>query len=301
MAATVNTEIWAADIAANLFPDDSFVARAIDDSMWVNNKTVNRPQSGAVPTVVRNRATVPATAVQRADTNASYDISEFTSDPTLVRDIEEAETSYEKRQSVLRDHNGEINRKVSNFLLTQWCPTLVPQIIATTGTARTAAAPGATGTRKALTKAEILRIKAIFDAQEIPQGGRYLVLDAAMHADLFTDSQILSREFMDNPNLEKGTIGRLFGFDLYMRSSVGRMATGNAAAKDMDAANATTDNAFALAWHENFVTRALGEVNVFANENDALSYGSIFSALVRAGGNKYYSGQKGIAALVEVV
>jgi hypothetical protein len=301
VAVNVNTEVWAADIAANLFPNNSFLARAIDDSMWVSNKTVNRAQSGAVPNVVRNRSSVPATATKRTDTNASYDISEFTSDPTLVQDIEEAETSYDKRQSVLRDHNEEINRKIANFLATQWCPSLAPQIIATTGSVRTAGAPGATGTRKALTKTELLRVKALFDAQEIPQGGRCLLIDAAMYNDLFFDSQILSREFMDKPNLERGSIGFLFGFELYMRSSVGRMATGNTGAKDMDAANAATDNAFALAWHENFVTRALGSVKVFANEDDALSYGSIFSALARAGGNRYYATQRGLAAIAEVV
>lgn len=304
MASTILTEVWADDIAANLFPDNSFMARAIADDEWVNNRTVNRPQSGTAPNVVRNRTVFPAPAVQRNDTNASYDISEFTSDPTIIRDIEEIETSYAKRQSVLRDHNKQLNRQVANYLATIWCPTAAvapAQIISTTGTARTGAAPGATGTRKALTKAEILKLKAIFDAQEIPQQGRYLLLDSAMYNDLFFDSQILSREFMETPNLEKGTIGNLLGFNLYMRSSVGRMATGNALAKDPSAANTATDNAYALAWQEDFVTRALGDIKIYANEDDPSYYGSVFSAMVRAGGNKYYAAQLGIGALVEVV
>jgi hypothetical protein len=305
MATTIQKEIWVADIAANLFADNTFMARAYSDDENIENKVVNRPNAGAKPGTSRNRSSFPATISQRTDLNGDYNIHEFTSDPTLIRDIEEAEVNYNKRMNVLQEHINTLNEDIASFLLTVWCPTAAvapAQILSHTGTAtRASSAPGATGTRKVFTKEDIRRATRIMNAQEIPQSGRYCILDAQQYDDLLADPLLLSREYMDTPNLATGSIGKIFGVELYVRSSVGRMATGNTLAKDPKAANAATDNAFGLVWHESMVSRALGEVKVFADEDKPEFYGSIFSALARAGGSSYYRTQRGIIALVEVV
>jgi hypothetical protein len=305
MAVAIQKEVWVADIAANLFPDNTFMARSVNDDQYVDNKVVNRPNAGAKPGTSRNRSSFPATIVQRTDTNGDYNIHEFTSDPTLIRDIEETEVNYNKRQNVLSEHINTLNEDIANFLLSVWCPTnalAAAQILAHTGVAtRTTAAPGGTGTRKVLTKEDIRRAVRILNAQEMPQGGRYCILDAQQYDDLLADPLLLSREYMDTPNLATGSVGKIFGVELYVRSSVGRMATGNTLAKDPKAANAATDNAFGLVWHESMVARALGEIKVFADEDKPEYYGSIFSSLARAGGATYYRNQRGVIALVEVV
>lgn len=296
----LQTEIWVGDIAPNLFPDQSFAVRSIDDSAFVDNKTVHLPQAGAVPNVVRNRSSYPATIAQRTDVEVTYNLVEFTSDPTHITDIDEIEVSYAKRQSVLREHIEQVRAKMFAYLLSLWCPSLAGQMVSTTGATRPGAAPGATGTRKAMTKADVAKIKLLFDSQDIPSDGRTLLLDASMYNDLISDSTLTNREFTQATSAP-GSVGNLYGFDVMLRSSVGRMATGNAGSKDPDAANVATDNAFGLAWHRDYVRRALGDVKVYADEDKPEYYGSLFSTMARAGGAKYYTNQRGIAALVEVV
>lgn len=294
------TEIWASDIAAQLFRDNTFLRRSKNDDAFVDNRTVHLPQSGAKPNVERARAILPAVITQRTDTIVDYDLIEFTSDPTLITDIDEIEVSYDKRASVLGDHSMQINDSIADYLAYAWAPSLASNIISTTGsTSRAASAPGATGTRKILTKADVLSAKVFMDRNDIPLDGRFLLLNADMYNDLLQDSTLLNRDYMTTPNLETGSVGRLFGFEIYVRSLVGRYGTGSVTPKDPTAANATTDNAYGLAWQQNFVRAAKGGVKVYADENKPEYYGSIFSAMSRAGGSKAYSNQRGVCALVE--
>jgi hypothetical protein len=300
MALQLQAEVWASDIAPNIFPDNSFTSKSVNDSIWVSNLMVNLPQSGAVPKVVRGRTQYPAQITRRTDSNNTYNLVELTSDPTLITDVEETEVSYQKRQSVLFDHNEQLSFSAADYAIFKWCPTVSANIIATTGGTRTSLAPGTTGTRKALLRADIVKAKVAMDSANIPQKGRYMLIDAQMHADLLADTTVTSKDWsFDYNNLMDGYVGRLLGFDIFMRAFVGRMATGNTGAKDPDSANATSDNSFGLCWQESYVRRALGEIKVFANEDDATLYGSAFSALVRTGASPRYTNFRGIIALAE--
>lgn len=296
----IQTEIWATDLAANLFRNNSFLRRSRNDDAFVENKTVHLPQSGSKPGVERNRASRPASIGERTDTVVDYDLHEFTSDPTLITDLDAIEVSYDKRSSVLNDHSLTLNDSIADYVAYVWAPSQAGNIVATTGTTtRPGSAPGATGNRKILIKDDVLKIKAAFDGADIPMDGRFLLLNAQMYADLLSDKDLLNRDFMLTPNLETGSVGRIYGFEVYVRSLVGRYATASTTPKDPTAANATTDNAYALAWQQNFVRAAMGAVKVYADEDKPEYYGSVFSAMVRAGGSKAYSNQRGIMALVE--
>ena len=83
-----------------------------------------------------------------------------------------------------------------------------------------------------------------------------------------------------------------------MRSRV-RRYTSAKAAKKWDTAGAATDAAAALAWHEQSVCRALGEVVAYENEGDPTYYGDIYSFLVRAGGRIMRSDNLGVVALMQ--
>ena len=57
--------------------------------------------------------------------------------------------------------------------------------------------------------------------------------------------------------------------------------------------------AAALAWHDQAVCRALGDVEAFENERDATYYSDIYSFLVRAGGRIMSKDSVGVYALVQ--
>lgn len=296
----LQTEIWVGDLAENLFPDNSFMRRSQNDDIFVENKVVHLPQSGTVPNVVRNRSTLPAVITERADADETYSMSEFTSDPSLIRDIDAIEVSYPKRQSVLYNHQMQLDRKMADYIAYIWGVSQAAQIVATTGDDRTVGiASGATGTRKKITKADILKAKAIMDRMDVPSEGRYLLLPSDMYNDLLEDMDLLSSRYMPQGNLQTGTVDKLYGFEIYTRSQVGRYNLNNVNPKDPDASDAANDNAYAIAWHPMFVRAALGGVKVYADEDKPEYYGSVFSTMARAGGHHTYTNQRGVVSIAE--
>ena len=65
----LNREIWINTITENFYPDNSFMAKSIDDSAFVNNKTVHIPNAGKPSSVVINRSEKPAKIKEREDTD----------------------------------------------------------------------------------------------------------------------------------------------------------------------------------------------------------------------------------------
>jgi hypothetical protein len=300
----VQTEVWARDIKEQLFPDDSWVARSESDDAFVDNKTVHRPVAGALPTVERNRSTIPATPAGRTDVTVDYDLSEFTSTPTLIKDIEEIETSYEKRASVLRQHVRQQNLYCANWLQYVWSATDAAGIIRTTGADRVAQVTGATGNRKAITLDEFFAAAALLDDMDVPEEGRVVLLPSFMYNDLLASEYetLLRLEFTGKARLTGRDLRELAGFAIYKRGKKNVLSYTNAATpvpRDPAASALTTANAAALFWHPEFVCRAKGMVKAYADENKPEYYGSIFSTMVRAGGAKCYTDGTGVVAVVE--
>lgn len=297
----LQTEIWARSIARKLFPVNMFMGQAIDDSPFVSNKVVHLPQEGAVPGVVRNRATLPATIAKRTDNEATYNLDEYTSNPSLITDIEEIETSYAKRESVLSQHVKELNRQMAEWMAYHWAPDQADNYVRTTGADRVAFVSGATGNRKKVALADILSAKRILDNMDAPDdGGRYMLIPSEMYNDLLEIDKVLSAEYNQSGRLPNGIVNEIFGIKIYKRSS--SISYSNAATPVLrapDASALTTANAGILIWHKDFVRRALGNIKVYADEDKPEYYGSVFSAMARAGGRKAYADQTGVVAIIE--
>ena len=296
----ISKEIWSRDIADKLFPNNSFTAAAINDAAFVDNYKVHLPQAGTNPTVERNRTVLPATISQRTDTTVEYELSEFTSDPTLITDLDAIEVSYDKRQSVLRAHIEQLNKEMTDWISYWWGPTQAANIVRTSGASRAAFVSGATGNRKKVALADILNAKRKLDNMDVPMDGRVLVVPGEMYNDLLEISNVLSAEFNQTGRLPDGVVNRIFGFDIFIRSSLVSYTNAGTPARRLPGAVALTSaNASILAYHRDFVRRALGGVKVYADEDKPAYYGSIFSAMARAGAAKAYTDETGVVAIVE--
>jgi hypothetical protein len=300
----IQTQIWAMDIAEKLFPEDSFMAQSISDDAWVNNKTVHLPQAGALPTVERNRSSLPATPGQRTDTTGEYDLDEFTSTPTLITDIEEVETSYNKRNSVTNSHSREINKQIANWMAYHWAPTAAAAMIRTSGSDVVSNVEGATGNRKALAIEDIFKAKQLLDDMDVDQNGRNILLPAHMYNKLIETNwkDLLSMDISGQARVQSGSLQAIFGFNIFLRGKKNILTYSNAATpvKREPGSNAlTTANAGALVWHPDFVRRAKGGVKVYADYDKPEYYGSTLSAMARAGGRQAYTDGTGVVAIIE--
>jgi hypothetical protein len=299
----LNKEIWLSTIQENFFPDNSFMVKSIDDSQFVNNKTVHVPNAGAPSGVVINRADSAKGAnsgmARRTDNDLTYSIDELTTNPVYLPEIEMVELSYDKRQSLLANDRQQLQDTAAQNLLYNWY--VKANAIETTGSARAChTSSTATGTRKAITKLDVLAIATEFNKMNVPAEGRYLLLDAVMYADLLdalTGTELSA--FLASANAQAGTVGRLFGIDILTRSQVLKCKANKDLLKYTDTAIAA-ECAVGLAWQKTCVSRALGELKMFACTDDPNWYGDMYSFLLREGGSPRRYDKLGIIPLVEV-
>lgn len=294
----LNKQIWLTTIMENLYPDDSFASKSVDDSAWVDNKTVHIPNAGAPSSVVKNRTTKPATVKTRQDFDLSYDIDEFTSDPIHIPDVDKVELSYDKRRSVLANDSSELGRQVHENLLQKWYSGVK---ISTTGENTNAhTSNAATGTRKKITKEDVHNLEILFNKNNIAKNGRYLLLDSVMYAhllDSLTEKELLA--FQQCADVNNGIMGKLYGFNVMERSQVLRFKADGSGILDWSEDGVAGEQAAGLAWQEGCVSRATGDMKMFDDTDNPLYYGDIYSFLVRAGGSYRRYDKKGVCAIVE--
>ena len=295
----VQKEIWMNSIVEGLFADNSFLSKAFNADEFVNaGKTVHIPNAGAASNVVKNRTSFPATVTARTDSDLDFNLDEFTTDPIKIANADKVELSYNKRESVIKTDKAKLIEDVSNDMLFNWSPA-VAYTIRTTGAAVAGHTVNAAGNRKLFTKADVRTAMGKFNAKDIPQDGRYMIVDAEMYGQLLDSLTTQeSMAFHSLVDIKNGVLGKLYTFNFMMRSKAGLYTTA-VAPKLWAAAAAATDNAAALCWHENSVCRALGQTEMFENPNNPLYYADIYSFLVRAGGRPMRSGVEGLLAIVQ--
>ena len=292
----LNKQIWQNTIVENFFPENSFASKSVDDSQYVNFKTVHIPNAGVPSGVKKNRASYPATAATRADHDKEYSIDEFTTDPVQITNAETVELSYDKRNSVISQDRQQLIMVAHESLLREWAKNAT--IERCTGKTVVAKDNTATGYRKTISKADVSRIQYLFNKSNIPAENRFILLDARMYQDLIddlTEKELMA--FQQAADVKKGIVGQLYGFNIMERSSV--LVENGGSIKDFGSDGAAADNIAGIAWQQDCVSRALGEVKMFSNTDDATYYGDVYSFLVRTGGSKRRYDNKGVIVLAQ--
>lgn len=294
----VNKEIWIADLQENFFPDDSFVSKSVDDSVYVDNRKVHIPNAGTPSKVEKNRPSLPATIKTRTDVDLEYEIDEYTTDPVRISNAETVELSYDKRNSVLQNDRKELQRVAHMGILRRWVKGCT-SIVRTSGEAAPAhTSDAATGQRRRIVPNDLLKLAGIFNKQDVPKEERYLLLDSDMYLQLLgTISEADKVNFYASADTQRGIMGRLYGFNIMERSSVlVAQADGKTLLEDGVEGQAN-EVAVGVAWQRDMVSRAKGAVNMFSAEGDPTYYSDIYSFLMRVGGSYRDVNRLGVALL----
>ena len=302
-------EIWVQDVQEALNRNADFLPYSVDHSAYIAFGTVHVPQSGSNPTVLKNPATFPLSINERTDTDRTYSLNQFALEPTLITNLDELQISYDKRQSVLGQQITTLTQRIGDEVAISWSASGAANIIGTTGSAvATSLAPGATGTRKAVTLADIASLANKLDKDNVPRQNRKLLMSTDMFWELFQISDVIRASyngFQNQPNvLQNGIVAMLYGFEIMMRPVVSVYANSTTVPKAFGAATATTDNLACIAFHSSTVSRALGSMTPLydsgSNGNGKPEYlGSIFNMEVMLGSAILRTDNKGVAALVQ--
>ena len=217
----IQKEIWMAAIVEGLFASNSFLSKAFNADEYVNNgKIVHIPNAGAASGTKKNRTSLPATVTKRTDIDVTFPLDEYTTDPVLIPNADTVELSYDKRESVLRQDKLKLQDDVALDFVFNWSPAAA-QCIETTGTEIDAYTDKATGKRKGICKADVLGLMTKFNNDDIPQEGRYLLLDAQMYSQLLNSlTENENTAFLASADAQNGILGKLFSFNIMMRSRV---------------------------------------------------------------------------------
>jgi hypothetical protein len=289
----VQKELWQPLIIEALFKANPFLNMAKNaDDYVLNGKIVHIPQSGGPADVERNRSVTPAVAVKRTDTDITYPLDEYTTDPVHIPHADTVELSYDKRASVVRENTAQLVEVVADNCIYNWAANAIANSkLPTTGTDDGAG-------KKKLIEADILAAQFYLNKLNIPKQGRYMMLTSEMIRDLMTDNN-LKYAFQQVVNLPDGVIGRLYGFDILERSSVLRVTSGDVP-KLPEAADAGGDKSCGLFWQRDMVERAMGDVTMFDDYANPLYYGDLYSFLMRFGGRTVRGDHHGVGLLMKV-
>jgi len=301
------------DLVRNLFDNTAFLRQSQDWSADALGKTVVYNQSGAKPLGMFNSTTGHGGAVTRTDIRRSFDLDEYITQPTRINVTDEMVINYAKRQEVLADHIAQIDNDTALRGLFRWVQGLpASNILRTqagvaTPAVRVAGAPGATGNRARVVKNDIVAIRSRFIKSNIPftPGKWNMLVPADMMLDLWDINEFVSKDYIDESPIPQGAMGRRFGFNIWEVPS--GVSFNNAATpvannpKPDDTftpyAGAATDNQAIIAWHSDYVVRAI-------SPNTTVSIvpvhgGTEFSTTSICGFSPLANNFRGIIALVE--
>ena len=213
----ISVQIFAKYIIEKLRKANPHLKFAVDESTNVlGGAVVHIPNAGASPTVVKNRSSFPATAVQRTDSFVTYALDVFTTTPTFVTWQEENEISYEKTDSVLNDHVQTLLEAVGDDVLYKWVTGIkadgtadsIPaaNIIKTSGAAVAVTETGQSGQRKAFTYADLAKAQSRMNKMNVPKDGRYALLESYQYQQLIDSLYQADLLLQENAVLNIGVI-----------------------------------------------------------------------------------------------
>ena len=293
-------KLFSKEIQSNLFPKNEFYKRSrLDAGIDAAVGVVQIPQAGAAAVVTKNPTVFPLVAAPRTDDVKEYAVDLFATNPIHIVDANEMVLNYSKRADVLSDHTAGLNTAIADEIAFGWAPSAVANKIFMSGTAdNSALAPGATGTRKVITRDDLANLAMMFDIDDVPESMRNILIDARLYKQILKIDSFINFDYMNTKAQVDGQIGEIFGMKVFKRSRSVVYSTANAK-KAPGAATAVTDHLSILAWADNMVRRAEGQVKVYSDIDNPLYLGSVFNAAVRAGGTSGRTDEKGVYALIQ--
>jgi hypothetical protein len=206
--------------------------------------------------------TWPIVAAQRTDTNATVVLDTYDSTTTRVRNIEATEVSINKLESVVKQHRQSLTQEIVTEGLWNYGPaTGAAGAIALTGANRSAVIGAQSSVASTMSLADVAALQERWDALDLPQDDRFLVLNPYHRAYLMKQDLTLFKEFT---NLKKGESLTLFGINVMTVANTPLYTKGTLAKKAYGAAADNTNDCVAsVAFIGSEVGRAMGDTEMF--------------------------------------
>jgi hypothetical protein len=307
--AEISEVVYARELANYLSPNNAFYtkSRLIVEAATAGSYEI--PQLSQPASVHEGEPdSLPVSIKLAKDDKKVATMSQIWADPVAISSESEIVTNYSKRQNHQMQQAAQIETKIADMAARLWCPTDPALIVPTTGAARSSCVAGITGTRKAITKDDLIAVQAIIRRSNIFSlpGVIYGLVTDDVYSDLLKISAFVDYQSLGVVSkLIQGIVGNLLGIEIMTRSN-GYQHTGvvlsAANAKLGTVTTAASDKPTSIFWHEAYVSRGESPVKVAVNVAPAGFLGAtVIEAWKRFGGSPIRLDGRGTVALTETV
>ncbi len=259
----IEKQIWIDVLMEGFYPDRSFLQRSVDMTPLVEYNKINLAEAGVDPNVLIDNNVFPVPIAQRADSPLELALHTFDTENTVVRNIEEKETSYDKMASVVRSHKNALYAKTAQYAAHNWTP---GQNAAKTPVFATKGAVNASGL-KAVSFEDFLQLEAKFRSMDVDMSTLVAVLNPFHLADLMAEDMKLYKEVL--------TSNKLFSFSLHTFSKLPYFNAATGVKLGYGIAPTAADTQCSLIYCDKEVMRADGDIEVFAKYKDPEQRGDV--------------------------
>ena len=212
LRAGVLTEVWTGELVKSLRRglEATWLDGIPDNSSLVDNDVIHLVDVGVDPDVLINNTTYPISLQALDDDDIPVGLDKFQTKVTPITDDELYAISYDKMGRVKESHANAINDAKFMKAAHSMCAT---SNSATTPVLKTSGARDAATGRIKLIPQDLINLKKALDNLKVPATGRRLVLCTDHVNDLLEVDQNFKEQY--NINRNDGTVGRLYGFDIY--------------------------------------------------------------------------------------
>ncbi|MCC7223879.1 MAG: hypothetical protein IT273_09145 [Chitinophagales bacterium] len=285
--AGIQKEIWVDQLIGRdgeFYKDSSVIKHMRNMTGFVEYNRINLAYSG-VPGAVERNPTYPRPVVQRTDTPDFVELDNYATEAIMVRDIETIELAYNKRESYLSDTRDNLAAKIEIDCMWNLGPTSDSShtpIVQTPGT-NALAADG----YRVVTAEDIKRLRKQLNTKypAHKNDAWVLVLDAESYWSMVAnDTHLKNQQALNQQTgVRDGVFVRYFGFDIIEDNRTPWYAAGGVklglGATPVLASDCPSCIAYVKGKSGYY---ALGTTKMFANLDNPIEQGSIWSFLTRA-------------------
>jgi hypothetical protein len=276
-------EVWLGDLLGRFWDRNDYLDDAKPWDAFVEADAINLAEIGASPNVVKNRSSYPVPVSQRADSSLRIVLDDYTSDSTVVRDVEAISLAYDKRKSVVEDHKMSIFQRIADDGIYNIAPTANST---NTPVVKTSGAVSTLSGYKTLITADITALTIAFDNLKYPTTGRTLLVPPTMFWEFVSTNDVLKAQAQYNGKGGTATDTWVFfmGWTIKSRATTAFYNFGTLAKLAPGAvANATTDGQACVAYvAKQSFGKALGTARMYATIKSPEHQGDVLNFGVRA-------------------
>jgi hypothetical protein len=276
-------EIFSKYVTEKLYEGNSFLTHMKNVSEYANGKTVNIPGyvfSGDVAIDGSNFTGATSFDVDRPEeSNLTFGLNEYHfAKPLMVTDFDEAMSSYNKLNVAVGDATSTLTEFMGKTILNKLAIGVVDsRKIPTSGSNGTNNSPLKTANRKKISFLDILNLGQKMDEDNVPESGRFLILDSVMYQELLTDSQIINAQNFGETVLPSGVIREIGGINIMKKNTISTQSSAGVV-RLLGVTSETLDNRVGFAFHSDAIAIADTGIKTYQLAGDPYKRGNVFSA-----------------------